>query len=136
MLTTLVFPLLLTSATLSNIGEPSSALREAIFPPRFELTVAGVINSSLAHRDVRFRVTLGKKFSVRPSFLGGESAELSGVLRLAEDGGYRLELVINGVRVNGRQERDSFREYVPVGEEKLFCHGWVRWYRVNLTRAK
>jgi hypothetical protein len=135
MLAILLIPFLGSVPLAVDDGRPRATNADTQ-PPHFEMAVSGVMDSALFHRYVTFRVELDRPFYVCRRFPAGESVELSGVLRAAKEGGFILEITIDGKRANDRRECDSFQENMAVGRKHLLCHGWVRWYEVNLVRAR
>jgi hypothetical protein len=126
--------LLASPALAGGSGDAFPANREVILRPHFEVTVRGVVNSTI---KVRFQVTPNKKFLVSRNFLNGESVELRGVLRMAkQQGDYVLDLTIAETQGKGRRVNTSFTVSLAERKKQLLCHGWSSWYEANLTRLK
>jgi hypothetical protein len=131
----LLIPFLASVPLAVNIDQPP-AFHADTLPPYLDMTVRGVMDSALEGRNVTFRVELDRRFYVSHRFPNGDGVELSGVLRVAKEGGLILDITIDGTHSTGRRECDSFEQAVSAGEKHLLCHGWVRWYEVTLVRAK
>lgn len=116
-----------------NQSRPANA---DVLPPHFTMTVHGIMDSALYGRNLNLQVELDRRFYVSHRFPNGESVELSGVLRAVKEGGFILEITIDGMRANDQRERDPFHEKIAVGKKHLLCHGWVRWYEVILIQAR
>jgi hypothetical protein len=128
MLTTLLIPVLL-SCPMAD-GEPRRAAEGA---PAFELTIHGVMGSSL---DMRCPLTAGKPFTVRRTFAKGKHAEVRGELRATRDGKYVLEVSLPEMGNDGQSRSATLSTDLKVGEKGMLYLGWVRWYEVTLSRAK